>query len=449
MGKVLTKKSRLNAVQVLSIGFAIVILVGAIILTLPISSVSGESTSFIDAIFTSTSAVCVTGLVTVDTGTHWNTFGQTIIIILIEIGGMGFMSFTTFIAILLGKKITLRDRLLMQEAMNTFNIEGLVRMVQYVFALTFSVQFFGALLLSTQFIPEFGFSKGLFYSIFHSVSAFCNAGFDLFGNFNSVTGYSSNVVVILTLSALIIIGGLGFTVWLEIYNYNKNSKKFSINSKLVLSVTVFLLIFGFICIFVFEYNNIHTIGGMSLKDKILNSFFASVSPRTAGFNSISTDDMTMSGKLITIILMFIGGSSGSTAGGLKTATFGVLVLTLMSVLQGREDTEVFGKRFSKDLVYKAFTLFFIAMTLVLMVTMILTIVQPEQSFINLLYEATSAFGTVGLTTGVTQQLTFAGKIVIIITMYCGRVGPLTVILALLNKKKKKGYRYPEGKILIG
>ncbi|NFO73924.1 Trk family potassium uptake protein, partial [Clostridium botulinum] len=191
------------------------------------------------------------------------------------------------------------------------------------------------------------------------------------------------------------------------------------------------------------------IGGMSFKDKILNSFFASVSPRTAGFNSMSTDDMTMSGKLITIILMFIGGSSGSTAGGLKTATFGVLILTVISVLKGREDTEAFEKRFSKDLVYKAFTLFFIAMMLVIVVTMILTIVEPKQSFINLLYEATSAFGTVGLTTGVTQQLSFAGKIVIMLTMYCGRVGPLTVILALLNRKKKKGYRYPEGKILIG
>ncbi|AOR23973.1 TrkH family potassium uptake protein [Clostridium taeniosporum] len=449
MAKVLTKKSRLNAVQVLAIGFALVILVGALILTLPISSVSGESTNFIDAIFTSTSAVCVTGLVTLDTGTYWSTFGQVVIIILIEIGGMGFMSFTTFIAILLGKKITLRDRLLVQEAMNTFNIEGLVRMVQYVFALTFSVQFFGALLLSTQFIPKFGFLKGLFYSFFHSISAFCNAGFDLFGNFTSLTGYSSNIVVILSLSALIIIGGLGFTVWLEVYNYNKNSKKFSINSKFVLLVTISLIIFGFICIFLLEYNNMKTIGGMSLKDKILNSFFASVSPRTAGFNSISTDDMTMSGKLITILLMFIGGSSGSTAGGLKTATFGILVLTVISILKGREDTEVFEKRFSKDLVYKAFTLFFIGMMIVIVVTMILTIVEPNQSFINLLYEATSAFGTVGLTTGVTQQLSFTGKIVIMITMYCGRVGPLTVILALLNRKKKKGYRYPEGKILIG
>ncbi|MBW6410015.1 TrkH family potassium uptake protein [Clostridium weizhouense] len=448
MAKYLTKKVKLDAVQVLSLGFAIVILIGALLLTLPISSVSGEYTNFIDAIFTSTSAVCVTGLVTLDTGTYWSPFGQTIIIILIEIGGLGFMSLTTFIAILLGKKITLRDRLLMQEAMNTFNLEGLVRMVQYVFALTFSVQFCGALLLSTQFIPRFGFVKGIFYSLFHSISAFCNAGFDLIGNFNSLVGYSSNVVILLTISILIIIGGLGFAVWLEIYNY-KGAKRLSANSKMVLLMTTGLIIGGFLLILIFEYNNPNTLGNMNFKDKILNAYFASVSPRTAGFNSISTDGMSMSGKLVTILLMFIGGSSGSTAGGLKTATFGILMFTVISVLRGREDTEVFNRRFSKDIVYRAFTLLVIAMILVMVVTMILTVTEPDQSFINLLYEATSAFGTVGLTTGVTQQLSTIGKIVIAITMYFGRVGPVTVILALVTKKKKTGYKYPEAKILIG
>lgn len=448
MSKFLTKKVRLNAVQVLSLGFAIVIFIGALLLTLPISSASGVYTNFIDAIFTSTSAVCVTGLITLDTGTYWSPFGQTVIILLIEIGGLGFMSLTTFIAILFGKKITLRDRLLMQEAMNTFNIEGLVRMVQYVFALTFSVQFCGALLLSTQFIPQFGITKGILYSLFHSISAFCNAGFDLIGNFNSLVGYSSNVVILLTISSLIIIGGLGFTVWLEIYNY-KGAKRLSVNSKMVLLVTTGLIIGGFLLLLIFEYNNPNTFGNMNFKDKILNAYFASVSPRTAGFNSVSTDGMSMSGKLVTIFLMFIGGSSGSTAGGLKTATFGILMFTVISVLRGREDTEVFKRRFSKDIVYRAFTLLVIAMMLVMGVTMILTVTEPDQSFINLLYEATSAFGTVGLTTGVTQQLSTVGKIIIAITMYCGRVGPVTVILALVSKKKKTGYKYPEAKILIG
>lgn len=448
MAKVLTKKSKLNAVQVLAIGFAVLILLGGIILSLPISSANGEYTNFLDSLFTSTSAVCVTGLITLDTGTHWNAFGQTVIIILIEIGGLGFMSLTTFVAILLGKKITLRDRLLMQEAMNTFNIEGLVRMVKYVLGLTFLVQLFGALLLSTQFIPDFGLKKGILYSLFHSASAFCNAGFDLLGNFNSLVGYSGNSVVILTISALIIIGGLGFTVLMEIYNY-KGSKRLSVNSKIVLLITGALLIGGTIVMFLLEFKNPETLGNMSLKNKVLNSFFASVTPRTAGFNSISTDGMTMAGKFSTIALMFIGGSPGSTAGGLKTATFGIIVLTVISILRGREDTEAFERRFSKETVYKAFTLFFVGMMLVIIVTMILTITEPNQSFINLLYEATSAFGTVGITTGVTQELSIVGKLVIMITMYFGRVGPLTVLLALTNRKKKTGYKYPEGKILIG
>lgn len=348
MQKVNRKNSKLNGVQTLALGFIGLIIVGGFILSLPISSVSGESTNILDALFTSTSAVCVTGLITLDTGTYWSSFGQFIILLLIEIGGLGFMSFTIFVAILLGKKITLRDRLIMQEAMNTFSIQGLVRMVKYVLGFTFAVQFLGAVLLSTQFIPEFGVQKGLFFSIFHSISAFCNAGFDLFGNFSSLTGFSSNTVVILSISALVIIGGLGFTVWLELYNYKyKRINKLSVHSKIVLLITGVLLIGGFIAMFLLEYSNPETIGGMGLKDKLLNSFFASVTPRTAGFNSISTDGMTTAGKFLTILLMFIGGSPGSTAGGLKTVTFGLVILTVISVIKGREETEAFERRFSK------------------------------------------------------------------------------------------------------
>lgn len=450
MEKTLINKtqSRLNAVQVLAIGFLIVILAGGILLSLPISSADGNSTNFLDAVFTSTSAVCVTGLVTLDTGTHWNTFGQIIILMLIEIGGLGFMSVTTFVAILLGKKITLRDRLIMQEAMNTFGIQGLVKMVKYVVILTVSVQLLGAVVLSSQFIPQFGVAKGIFYGIFHSASAFCNAGFDLLGNFNSVTGYSNNFTVILTLSVLIILGGLGFTVLLELINY-KRTRRLSVNSKMVLFMTGILIFCGTIVLFILEYNNAETIGNMNMGQKILNSFFSAISPRTAGMNSVSTDGMTISSKFVTIILMMIGGSSGSTAGGIKTATIGVLVFTVISVLKGREDTEAFGRRFSKETVYKAFTITFIGIIIVVCVTMILTIVQKDSSFINLFYEAASALGTAGLTTGVTQKLTTIGKIVIMITMYFGRVGPLTVFVAILNRKKKSAYKYAEGKILIG
>lgn len=442
------KKSRLNAVQVLAIGFALVILLGGIILSLPICSADGNYTNFLDSLFISTSAVCVTGLITLDTGTHWNDFGKVIIMLLIETGGLGFMSISTFVAILLGKKITLRERLLMQEAMNTFNIQGLVKMVKYVFGFTFTVQVFGALLLSMQFIPEYGLRRGIFYSIFHSVSAFCNAGFDLFGDYSSLIKYSSNPLILLTISTLIIIGGLGFVVSLEILNYRKR-KRFSTHSKIVLSITAVLVILGTLFMLLVEYNNPETIAGMSFRDKLLNAYFASVTPRTAGFNSISTDGMTMAGKLMTIILMFIGGASGSTAGGLKVTTFGVIVFTVISALKGREETEAFGRKFSKETVYKAFVLLSICMMLVLTVTMILTITEPDKSFVNLLYEATSAFGTVGITTGVTQDITPISKIVILLTMYLGRVGPLTVILAVIHSRKKSKIKYPEAKILIG
>lgn len=439
-------KIKLNGVQILALGFIAVIIIGSVILSLPISSRSGESTNFLDAIFTSTSAVCVTGLITLNTSTHWSTFGQTVIMTLIEIGGLGFMSFAVLISLILGKKITLRERLIMQEAMNTYSIQGLVKMVKYVLVFTVSVQFFGALLLSTQFVPEYGISRGLFYSVFHSISAFCNAGFDLFGT--SLVTYSSNNVVILVISALIIIGGLGFTVLLELYDF-KGIKKLSIHAKLVIITTLVLIFGGTILMLLFEFNNAESIGNMSINDKLLNSFFASVTPRTAGFNSVDTSGMTLASKILTIILMLIGGSPGSTAGGLKTVTCGILVLTIISVIKGREDTEVFGRRFTKEIVYKAFTIVFIGISLVIGVTMILSYTETGANFVDLIYESSSALGTVGLTLGLTPNLTPIGKILIMLMMYLGRVGPLTVMLALTRKRKKSGYKYPEGKILIG
>lgn len=439
---------KLKGVQILALGFMLVILIGALILTLPFTTTSGESTKFLDALFTATSAVCVTGLVVVDTGTHWNMFGQTVIMMLIEIGGLGFMSFTTLIAIILGKKITLRERLILQDAMNTFNIQGLVKMVKYVLVFTVSVQFFGALLLSTQFIPQYGIGKGAFYSIFHSISAFCNAGFDIIGNFSSLTSYNSNVVVIMVIAALIIIGGLGFTVWSELYN-NKSLKRVSLHSKMVILMTTILVLGGTILMFLFEHKNINTISNMSFIDKVMNSFFASVTPRTAGFNSIPTDGMTTAGQFLTIILMFIGGSPGSTAGGIKTTTIGILIVTVICVIRGREDSEAFGKRFSKDLVYRAFTLLFIGVSLVIGVTMLLSYTEKGASFIALFYETVSAFGTAGLTLGLTSELSTIGRILMILMMYLGRVGPLTVVLSITKKKINSGVKYPEGKILIG
>ncbi len=442
------KKTKFSEVQVLALGFFIVIFIGGTILSLPISSASGESTNFLDSIFTATSATCVTGLVTVDTGTHWNLLGQTVIMILIEIGGLGFMSFATFISVLIGRRITLKSRLLMQEAMNTFNIQGLVKMLKKVMLFTFIIQFIGALILSTQLIPEFGIARGIYISIFSSISTFCNAGFDLFGNFNSYTAYYDNSIILLTVSVLIAIGGLGFIVLLELYNY-KSTKKLSLHAKVVLLITTILIVGGTIVMFILEYNNTNTIGNMNIKDKIVNSIVASISPRTAGINSVPIDKMTTTSKFITVILMFIGGSPGSTAGGLKTSTFGIILCTAISVIKGKENADIFGRTIPRGLQLKAVTLLIIGMGLVTTVTMALTIAEPNEAFLDVLYEATSAFGTVGLTTGVTQRLSEPGKIIIIMLMYLGRVGPLTVVMALISRKKGTNYKYPEGKILIG
>ncbi len=442
------KKTKFSEVQVLALGFFIVIFIGGTILSLPISSASGEATNFLDSIFTATSATCVTGLVTVDTGTHWNLLGQTVIMILIEIGGLGFMSFATFISVLIGRRITLKSRLLMQEAMNTFNIQGLVKMLKKVMLFTFIIQFIGALILSTQLIPEFGVARGIYISIFSSISTFCNAGFDLFGNFNSYTAYYDNSIILLTVSALIAVGGLGFIVLLELYNY-KSTKKLSLHAKVVLLITTILIVGGTIVMFILEYNNPNTIGNMNIKDKIVNSIVASISPRTAGINSVPIDKMTTTSKFITVILMFIGGSPGSTAGGLKTSTFGIILCTAISVIKGKENADIFGRTIPRGLQLKAVTLLIIGMGLVTTVTMALTIAEPNEAFLDVLYEATSAFGTVGLTTGVTQRLSEPGKIIIIMLMYLGRVGPLTVVMALISRKKGTNYKYPEGKILIG
>lgn len=442
------KRYKLNGIQIIILGIIAINIIGAIILTLPVSSKSGEGTNFLDALFTSASAVCVNGLVINDTGTYWSTFGQIVLIILSEIGGLGIMSFTIFIAILLGKKITLKDRLTLQSSMNTFSIQGLVKMIKYIMYVAFSVQFFGILLLSTQFVPEFGIKKGMFYSLFHSVSAFCNVGMDLFGDFKSLTEYYNNPIIIITISILVIIGGLGFTVLIELYNY-KEIKNISVHTKMVLFISTILIILGALFIFILEYNNPKTLGDMSILNKILNSIFASITPRTAGFNTISTEGMTKAGKIVTIMLMFIGGSPGSTAGGLKTSTFGIIIFTIISVIRGRDDTEAFGRRFSKEVVYKSFSLLIIGIMLVIAATMLLSITEYDETFISILYEATSAIGTAGLSTGVTQRLSGIGKVIIIIMMYIGRIGPFTLAFALTNNKKKTGIRYPEGRILIG
>lgn len=442
------KDVKFKPVQILVIGFALVILIGALLLKLPIASSDGSSTPFIDCLFVSTTSVCVTGLITVDTGTHWSYFGKTVIMCLIQVGGLGFMSFATLVSLVIGKKITLRERLVMQEAMNAFSLQGLVKLAKYILMFTFSVEGIGALLLSTVFIPDYGLAKGIYFSIFHSVSAFCNAGIDLIGNFRSLTPYANNSVIILTIGGLIVAGGLGFKVWAEIFAYRKE-RKISLHSKVVLTVTAILIFGGALLMLLFEFSNPATMKPMSIKGRLLSSLFASITPRTAGFNSISTTDMTPAGRFLTIILMFIGGSPGSTAGGIKTSTAGILFMTIICVIKGREDTEIYGRRIGKDIIYKALTITVIGFTLVMTATMILSITEVGTSLEYIIYEVTSAFATVGLTLGLTTKLTTIGKTIIIIMMYCGRVGPLTIALALSRHNHNNTIRYPEDKILVG
>lgn len=448
----LKKKRNMSPFKILAIGFLTVILTGAILLTLPISTQSGEVTNFLDSIFTATSAVCVTGLVVQDTGTYWSTFGQGVILTLIEIGGLGFMAMSTFFAMLLGKRISLRERLVMQEAYNTFSLQGIINHVRYMLLFTVSVQLFAALILMTQFIPVYGVGTGIYYGIFHAISAFNNAGFDLLGGFTSITVFNENKIILITLAIVINIGGLGYLVLREIISgvrAKRKLKNFSLHAKVVLTISGILLTVGTIAMLIFEWNNPATIEHMTFGNKLTNAFFSAVTPRTAGFNSISNSDMSPAGKLLTMGYMFVGGSPGSTAGGVKTTTLGIVIFTLISVLKGRQDAEVYKRRISQSVVFKAMAIFMLGITIVIIGVMILSITEIGASFETILYEVISAFGTVGLSQGLTPTLSSVGKVTIAIIMYLGRVGPLTVMLALAGKQEKINYKYPEGKILIG
>lgn len=422
--------------------------IGTIFLSLPISSASGSQTGLLTSFFTATSAVCVTGLVVVDTGTYWSVFGKTIILLLIQAGGLGFMTITSFLALLMGRRITLRERLVIQESLNKLDIQGIVKFVKYVIITTFIIEGIGALLFSIQFIPLFGVKRGIAYSIFHSISAFCNAGFDIMGNYSSLTAFTGSFTVQMTAIMLIILGGLGFSVIYELIQ-KRNLKNLSIHSSLVLRMTLGLIVIGFILIFIFEYQNMQ-LANFTFKEKVLSSLFHSITPRTAGFNTLSMDKLTTGTLMITMIFMFIGGSSGSTAGGVKITTIGVLYLKNWSVIKGKKDTEYRKKRIDNTVIDRAIVIVGVAMLWVLFVTLILSVTEKLE-FIQILFETVSACGTVGLSTGITSQLSYIGRIVIAVSMFIGRLGPLTVALALASRQKKEkgSIRYPEEKIIVG
>jgi len=445
------KKREMNPGQVLVLGFASVILIGAILLNLPIATQNGTSIGFINAIFTATSAVCVTGLVVVDTGTYWTVYGKSVILLLIQIGGLGFMTMATSMAFLVGKRISLRSRLIMQEALNQFSISGLVRLTKYIIYTTFIIEGIGAVLLSLKFVPEYGWKTGVFYSIFHSISAFCNAGFDIIGNGRSLTPFVGDPLVNIAIMMLIIVGGIGFTVIIDLFQKATGKEKtLSLHTKFVLVLSGILLLSAFIMVFIFEYGNPDTIGNLNFGEKILASMFHAVTPRTAGFNTLPMDKLTMPTKFLTIIHMFIGGSPGSTAGGVKTTTVGLVILLVISVITGKEDIEFSNRRFQTSTVMRALAILGIGIFIVMTVTLFLSFTESGLDFMDIFFESVSAFGTVGLSLGITSQLSLAGKIIITITMFFGRLGPLTIAMALANRQVKKPlYRYPEGRITVG
>ena len=446
--------NKMEPTQIMVIGFAIVILIGAILLSMPISTQNGESIGFLDALFTSTSAVCVTGLIAVDTSTYWSFFGQLIIITLIQIGGLGFMTVTTLFSLIIKKRINLKERLLIQESLNQIDLSGLVKLTRYILLTTFFIEGTGALLLSTVFIPQFGILNGIWYSIFHAISAFCNAGFDLMGvvsgPFSSLTYYVNNFTITITISLLIILGGIGFPVILDVIR-NKKLSKLTIHSKVVLFSTIVLIAFGMLFILLLEYNNPNTLGKLGFGGKILASLFQSITIRTAGFNTIDLAAMRESSIFVMIILMFIGASPASTGGGIKTTTIATLILTVKSFILEKQDIEVCKRRISETTVKKSLGIFLIGITIVVMGTLIISITDPDFSLLEVEFEVVSAIATVGLSIGGSPNLSVLGKIFIMLFMFMGRVGSLTIFMALASRgvKNNPPIRYPEGKIIVG
>ena len=445
------RPKRAGTTQIVALVFAAIILLGTLLLALPAASRDGISCGLRPALFTATSATCVTGLVLYDTWSQWSGLGQIVILCLIQVGGLGFMSVATLLIFLLRRKISLRQRLIIAQSLSVNDIKGVVRLQKLVLMGSFCVEAAGALILTIRFWPVYGFGKALRWGIFHAVSAFCNAGFDIFGSIapgQSMMVFQSDPVVLLTLSALVIIGGLGFLVWENIAE-RRSVRKFSVYTRLVLIMTLVLTVIGWAGICLLEWNNPGTLGTMSVGDKLLNGFFQSVSMRTAGFASVDQGKLTQSGKAFCCVLMFIGGSSGSTAGGIKTVTFLVVLLTIGARARGRSTVCVFKRTIPNEQSQNAMIISFIVLALAMFGGIFISATSP-MSFTDALYEAVSALATVGVTAGGTASLSIPAQILIIIYMYFGRVGVLTISLGFLaGDRAEERFRYAETSLLIG
>ena len=432
--------------QVLAIGYLVVILIGTLLLHIPIATTKEGSLPWIDCLFTATSATAVTGLIVENTSVAFTVFGQVVIMLLIQFGGLGLMTMSTLVALIIGRRIGIRERVVMQKELGQFTLSGLVNVVRRILLITFIIEGLGMLILFFRWQPLLGTGKALYYGMFHSVSAFCNAGFDLFGN--SMQSFSQDFITLFAISSLIILGGLGFGVITDITHFRKN-RRLTFHSKMVIRVTLSLILIGWVFIFFTEYSNPQTLGSLSLGGKAISAYFSSVTTRTAGFECVPTGLLRIPTLFLTIVLMFIGASPASTGGGIKTTTFGVVAATAFNLIKGRSETEVLKRRVAQETIISAMSIIFLAMMLIFVDTIILNFADPDIGFLPTFFEAVSAFGTVGLSTGITPELSWVSKLILIITMYAGRVGPMTVATALSSKVVSKTYRYAEEKILVG
>lgn len=440
---------RMSATRLIALSFLIVILSGSLLLCLPCSSQSGEWTGFADALFTAVSATCVTGLVVFDTFSHWSLFGQLVILLMIQIGGIGLMTIIIMLFIFLKRKIGLHERLLLMQSAGTVRISGMVKLVRRIVNGTLICEGIGALLLAIRFIPKMGFFTGAYYAVFHSVSAFCNAGFDLMGRFeqfSSLTAYEQDPVVNITVMLLIIVGGIGFLVWDEIVRYGIHFSKYSLHAKIVLSTTSFLILSGTIGFFIFEYNG--NLADLSLPHKVLSSAFMSVTTRTAGFNTMDTAALSESGSLLSMVLMFIGGSPGSTAGGIKTSTLAVVFFATISMSRGHSEVTLFKRSLGANIVKHAAVIVIIYLSGILFATMIICHVEPY-SITDILFETISAAATVGLSRGLTPSLCPLSHLILAFLMFAGRIGGLSMMLVFGEQKPKPPLGRPTEPIIIG
>lgn len=445
------KRKVLTPMQIIALAFAGIILLGSLLLTLPIASRSGESCDFLSALFTATSSTCVTGLVMFDTWTQWSGFGQIVIISLIEVGGLGFMTAASLVIFLFRKKVGMKQRMVMAQALSVNDMDSIVRLQKYVLFGSLGIQLTGALILFLRFLPEYGWVQSLKWGVFHSISAFCNAGFDIFGVLepgSSLAVWNSDWIVLMTLGALVMLGGLGFFVWEEVVRLH-SWKKFSVYTRLVLVASAVLLIGGSIIFCLLEWNNPATLGAMPIGDKLLNGVFQSITVRTAGFAAIDQAGLTDAGKAAGMVLMLIGGASGSTAGGVKMVTAVVLLLFLWSRMRGKNTVCVYKRTIPASQVTDAMTIVMIVVGLAFFGGIFISATSPV-SFVDGLYESVSALATVGLTAGATGSLSLPAKILMIVYMYFGRVGVLTLSLGfLMGNQAQERYRYAETNLLIG